>query len=159
MGVGMVESADDDEEERHAGAQAQPSLGAEDVDRPPVDVLHDEAEAPVVGDSAVHEPRDVGVGERREHPPLEREPLLDLSAAEAVVEDLHRDALLASSRRPRGEPDGPHAAATDLADQSVRSDAPAGERAHVGGGHLEQARDVREERSLHERRDPLATPD
>jgi hypothetical protein len=115
---------------------------AELVDGQPLDVLHDEVGQAVVGRSAVHQARDVGVVERGENLPLLPEAPEDEVCVHPALDELDGDALLELVVGANREVDRAHAAAPKLPHDAIRADAPPDEgrglllKTRVGGSEV-----------------------
>ena len=77
--------------------------------------------------AAVEEPRDVRVLEHREDAPLFAKPADHHGAGQAAPDELDRDLLIEFAVGALGEEHGTHAAVPELAHDSVRTDAAAGQ--------------------------------
>jgi hypothetical protein len=110
-------------------AHAEPAPVTVRVDRLALDVLHHEVGPAVRRCTAVQQPRDVGVVARGEDLPLVAEAAQHLVRVHAALDDLERHSLLEMLVRALGQVDHAHAAAADLVDDAVGSDArPGSER-------------------------------
>jgi len=87
-----------------------------------LDVLHHHVRHSLVGGAAVDQPRDVGMVERGENPPLFRESCLETRIEQGSGHDLDGDVLLEGPVRARREVDDAHAAAADLSQRAVLAD-------------------------------------
>jgi hypothetical protein len=81
-------------EQLEAAIDRRARLVAEAIDRAALDVLHYEIEPPVLRLTAIEQPRHVRVIERRQNPPLPREPLMRIRRRGMRVHQLQRPPLL-----------------------------------------------------------------
>ena len=103
--------------------EGQPITVAVDVDRYPVDVLHDDVGQPVRSRAAVEQPCNVRMIERCENLPFDLRPLVDGGVDEMVADQLDCHALLELIVRALGEIDDGHAAGADTAHETILADA------------------------------------
>ena len=107
----------------------------------PFDELHDEVGTTFVGDAAVLEMGDVGVGQARQDLPLGEEPRPQLRRVHVSMEQLEGDLLVEGAIHPLGPVHGAHAAVADGLEGAVRADCVlrpggAGDLERGGGGDL-----------------------
>ena len=121
LAVRVGDGVADLREQRQPGLDAQVVAVGVGRDGLAFHVLHREEGAPVVRCPAIQEPRDAGVLQPREDPPLGAEPREE-AVRQPGAHELERDPLL---ERPVGalrQHDGAHPAAPDLANHPVRPD-------------------------------------
>ncbi len=100
-------------------------------DRDARDQLERQVGAALGGDAGVEELRDVRVAEPGQDVALAAEALRDRAAGEMGVGELEGDAALVGAVAPRGEPDDPHAAASELTFEGVGTDLLTGARSGI----------------------------
>jgi len=135
VSVGEVHRLAHHAEQLEAARDREPGGPAVDVERLAVDVLHDEVRIAVAGAAAVDQPRDVGMGQRRQDLALLREALQDLPRLDARADHLDGNAVVAVAVW-RRQVDDAGLALADLAEQPVTRDAVAD--AHRRARQLEE---------------------
>jgi hypothetical protein len=105
--------------------------------------LHHEVGPPVRGLAGIEKPRDAGMLQARQDPPLARKTTQNLDGIHAALDELHRDFLFEPSVGALAEIDLAHAAAAEWLDQAVdphRLAAPVGDEPFFGFGFIIGAR-------------------
>ena len=126
--VRRIDCAADVDEQAQARRDVEPVAIAVRRDRQTVDVLHHEIRELSFGRTAVEQLRDVRMTQRGEDLPLGEEAPVELLGVGAVAQELDRDLAAELAVDALGEVHHAHAAATELAHDAVRADAPVAQR-------------------------------
>ncbi len=126
-GVGGVDGRGHLADELDPDREGVPRGAAGFGDRHAGDPLEGEVRAPVRRHSGVEELRDVRMAEGRQNVAFAAEAALHRAPGEVGVRQLEGDLAFVGAVAPGGEPDDPHAAASELAFEGVGADAVSGE--------------------------------